>query len=294
MEYRILLYYKYVSIEDPIAFAEEHRAFCQSLGVKGRILVSHEGINGTLSGTIEQTTQYMKHMHRHPSFQDMNFKIDEHDCHVFKKLFVRPRKELVTWRLGKEIDPTKLTGKYLSPKDFYQHLQHEDVIVIDGRNHYEYDIGHFRGAIRPEVASSREFPAWIRKNLSTYKNQKIITYCTGGIRCEKLTAFLLQEKFQDVAQLEGGIVNYGKDPDTQGALFDGKCYVFDERISVPINSIENVVVGRCSHCQKPEDRYLNCRYCFCNRQHVVCSACEVRYHHYCSPICEKADEKHKE
>jgi UPF0176 protein len=289
MKYRILLYYKYVPIEDPVAFADEHRAFCQSLGVKGRILISHEGINGTLSGTVAQTNQYMKRMHQHPLFHDILFKIDEHENHAFKKLFVRPRKELVTWRLEEDVDPNALTGKHLSPKEFYEHLQREDVIVIDGRNDYEHDIGHFRGAIRPEIASSREFPAWIRKHLHPYKEQKIVTYCTGGIRCEKLTALLLKEGFQDVAQLEGGIITYGKDPDVKGALFDGKCYVFDERISVPINQIENVVVGRCYHCGKPEDRYLNCQYRFCNKQHVVCAACEEKYHHYCSPKCEEAE-----
>jgi UPF0176 protein len=289
MEYRILLYYKYVPIADPIAFADEHRLFCQSLGVKGRILISHEGINGTLSGTIAQTDLYMKKMQQYPLFHDMVFKIDPHESHAFQKLFVRPRKELVTWRLTEEVDPHSSTGKYLSPKEFYEHLQREDVIVIDGRNDYEYDIGHFQGAICPAVKSSREFPAWIRTHLYPYKDRKIVTYCTGGIRCEKLTSLLLQEGFQDVAQLEGGIITYGKDPDIKGALFNGKCYVFDERISVPINQIEEITVGKCYHCGKPEDRYLNCRYSFCNKQHIVCPKCEKKYHHYCSPTCEEAE-----
>ncbi|KAA2302120.1 hypothetical protein FY526_21480, partial [Clostridioides difficile] len=117
-------------------------------------------------------------------------------------------------------------------KEFHEHLQRDDVIVIDGRNDYEYEIGHFRGAIRPDVESFREFPEWIRENLGDMKDKTIITYCTGGIRCEKLTGFMINEGFQDVAQLDGGIVTYGKDPEVQGHLFDGKCYVFDERISV--------------------------------------------------------------
>lgn len=287
--YRILLYYKYVPIEDPVAFADEHRAFCQELGVKGRILVAHEGINGTLSGTVEQTNKYMEYMHAHPLFHDLVFKIDEHDGHAFKKLYVRPKKELVTWRFEKDVDPTVKTGKRLSPKEFYEHLQRDDVIVVDGRNDYEYDIGHFRGAIRPEVKTSREFPEWIRNNLNQYKDKKIITYCTGGIRCEKLTAFLIEEGFQDVAQLEGGIVTYGKDPEVKGQLFDGKCYVFDERISVPINQVEDVIVGKCYHCGKPEDRYINCEYDMCHKQHIVCPECEEKYHRYCSKECEEQD-----
>ncbi|SEN30960.1 rhodanese-related sulfurtransferase [Lihuaxuella thermophila] len=288
-QYRILLYYKYVPIENPVAFADEHRAFCQELGVKGRILVSHEGVNGTISGTVEQTQKYMDYMHQHPLFHDMTFKVDEYHKHAFKKLFVRPKKELVTWRLEEDVNPSETTGKRLSPKEFYELLQRDDVIVVDGRNDYEYDIGHFRNAIRPDVKTTREFPEWIRKNLSQYKDKKIITYCTGGIRCEKLTAFMLKEGFKDVAQLDGGIVTYAKDPEVKGKLFYGKCYVFDERISVPINQEEDVVVGKCYHCGKPEDRYINCEYDMCHKQHICCPECEEKYQGYCSKECEEKD-----
>ncbi|RAL24022.1 rhodanese-related sulfurtransferase [Thermoflavimicrobium daqui] len=288
-EYRILLYYKFVHIADPEAFADEHRAFCEKLGVKGRILVAEEGINGTLSGTIEQTNRYMEYMQQHPLFYDMVFKVDEYHKHAFKKLFVRPKKEIVTFRVDEyQLAPHEETGKYISPKEFYELLQREDVIVVDGRNDYEYDIGHFRNAIRPDVKSFREFPEWIRKNLSQFKDRKIITYCTGGIRCEKLTAFMLKEGFQDVGQLEGGIATYGKDPEVRGELFDGKMYVFDERISVPINQVEEVVVGKCYHCGKPDDRYINCAYDLCHRQHICCKECEEKYHGFCSKECEEA------
>jgi UPF0176 protein len=291
MLYRILLYYKYVAIENPEEFAQEHLAYCKELGVKGRILVAREGINGTLSGTVEQTDAYMAHMHNDPRFRDMKFKIDESEHHTFKKIFVRYRPELVTFRLEDDIDPNQLTGKHLSPKEFYEELRKDDVIVLDGRNNYEYDIGHFRNAIRPEVESFREFPEWIREHLSDYKDKKILTYCTGGIRCEKLSGFLLKEGFKDVAQLEGGIVTYGKDPEVQGRLFDGKCYVFDERISVPINQTEeDVVVGRCHHCGKPEDRYINCTYDLCHLQHICCPECEEKHRGFCSPKCEEHEQ----
>jgi UPF0176 protein len=227
-------------------------------------------------------------MRQIPLFKDLVVKIDESDSHAFKKIFVRPKKELVTFRLEEDVDPNELTGTHLKPKDFYEKLQQEDVIVIDGRNYYEYDIGHFRGAIRPEVESSRDFPEWIRENLSQYKDRPILTYCTGGIRCEKLSGFLLKEGFKDVSQLDGGIVTYGKDPEVQGKLFDGKCYVFDERISVPVNHTdEDIIVGRCYHCGKPEDRYINCANDDCHKKHVCCTECEDEHNSFCSLECEE-------
>lgn len=293
--FRILLYYKYVHIDDPEQFAKEHLKFCQELGVKGRILVAEEGLNGTVSGTVEQTQKYMDTLHADPRFADLWFKIDEADGHAFKKIFVRPRKEIVTWRFEQDVNPNEVTGKYLNPKEFYDALQQEDVIVIDGRNDYEFDIGHFRGAIRPEVTASREFPEWIRENLSQFKDKKILTYCTGGIRCEKLSGFLINEGFKDVSQLHGGIVSYGKDPEVQGRLWDGKCYVFDERISVPINRTEeDVVIAKCHHCGQTEDRYVNCANPWCNKQHVCCEECEEKYMRSCSDECrEHKDNRYK-
>ncbi len=286
--FRILLFYKYVPIVDHELFAEEHLAFCKMLGLKGRILIANEGINGTVSGTVEQTQAYMDSMHQNPLFQDMAFKIDEADSHAFQKIFVRHKKELVTFRLDEDVNPNELSGKHLSPKEFYDYLQQEDVVVLDGRNDYEYDIGHFRKAIRPEVDSFRDFPQWIRENLQDYKDKTILTYCTGGVRCEKLSGFLLKEGFKDVYQLDGGIVTYGKDPEVKGKLFDGKCYVFDERISVPINQTdEDIIVGRCHHCGKPEDRYVNCAYDFCHLQHVSCIECEEKFSRFCSKACEE-------
>lgn len=293
--YRVLLYYQFVQIEDPDQFAAEHLKFCRELGLKGRILVAKEGINGTVSGTVEQTDAYMEAMRKDSRFAEMMFKIDEVEQHTFKKMFVRRKDELVTFRVDGAPDPNDLTGKYLSPKEFYEYLQQDDVIVLDGRNDYEYDIGHFRNAIRPDVKSFREFPEWIRQNLSQYKDKKIISYCTGGVRCEKLTGFLIEEGFKDVAQLHGGIVTYGKDPEVQGRLWDGKCYVFDERISVPINRTEeDVVIAKCHHCGKPEDRYINCKNDLCHRQHFCCTECETEHHGYCSAECAENDLKRKE
>lgn len=289
--FRVLLYYKFVQIDDPQTFAQEHLRLCRELGLKGRIIVAEEGINGTVSGTVEQTNAYMKAVHADPRFADMWFKIDEEEKNVFKKMFVRAKQEIVTFRLDRPVNPNRRTGKYLSPKEFYEHLQQEDVVVIDGRNGYEWDLGHFRRAIRPDIDSFREFPEWIRENISHLKDKKIITYCTGGIRCEKLTGFLLDEGFEDVSQLHGGIVTYGNDPEVQGRLFDGKCYVFDERIAVPVNRTEeDVVISTCAHCGNPSDRYINCSYDQCHTQHFCCEDCEPKSHGYCCPECQEVAE----
>lgn len=283
---RVLLYYKYVPIDDPESFKDEHLKFCKDIGLLGRIIVAPEGINGTVSGTFEQTQVYMDHLKADPRFADMVFKIDEVEGHTFKKMFVRHKKELVTWRFEEDVNPNQLSGKRLSPKEFYEALQDEDVIVIDGRNDYEYEIGHFKGAIKPDVKASRDFPKWVRENLSEFKDKKVLTYCTGGIRCEKFSGFLLQEGFKDVSQLEGGIVTYGKDPEVQGRFWNGKCYVFDERISVPINRTEeDVVISSCYYCGKTEDRYVNCANPECNKQHVCCTDCEVKHKRSCSKEC---------
>lgn len=289
-KYRILLFYKYIPIPDASSLAAEHLQYCQALGIKGRILIADEGINGTLSGTVEQTERYMADMRQNPLFSDMVFKIDWSDRHAFKKIFVRHKAELVTLRYSKKLDPVTEGGQRLAPKSFYQYLQKEDVIVLDGRSGYEYDLGHFRNAIRPEVDSFREFPDWIRENLTEHKDKTIITYCTGGIRCEMLTAVLKHEGFQDVYQLDGGIVTYGQDPEVQGRGFDGNCYVFDERISVRINQTdEHFVVGKCHHCGSPTDRYINCADDSCHHQHLCCDECADEKRGYCSTECEAHD-----
>ncbi|MFD2613160.1 oxygen-dependent tRNA uridine(34) hydroxylase TrhO [Paenibacillus gansuensis] len=286
--YQILLYYKFVTIPNAEEFAAEHLAYCKELGLKGRILIAGEGINGTVSGTIEQTEQYVRDMQSNPLFSDMVFKVDEAEGHAFKKMFVRYKKELVTLRYEKPLDPNTLSGTRLKPKDFHDYLLRDDVIVLDGRNDYEYDLGHFRNAIRPDVETFKEFPEWIRENLSEAKDKPILTYCTGGIRCEKLTGVLLSEGFTDVYQLDGGIVTYGKDEEVKGRLFDGKCYVFDERISVPINRTEeDIVVGKCYHCGESADHMINCGDDTCHRQHIVCESCAETRHGFCSPACEE-------
>src|SRR5258706_10950631 len=146
--YKVLLYYKYVKIANPEEFAASHLEYCKSLGLKGRILIAPEGINGTCSGTFEMTEKYMENMNTIPYFKDMDFKIDVVAGHVFKKMHVRYKQELVTFRLEKDIDPNVLSGKYLKPKDWLAKMQEDDVIILDSRTDYEFDLGHFQNAMR--------------------------------------------------------------------------------------------------------------------------------------------------
>ncbi|MBP2239530.1 UPF0176 protein [Cytobacillus eiseniae] len=283
--YRILLYYKYVPINNPEEFTSEHLAFCKEIGLKGRILVAAEGINGTVSGTVEQTDQYMKIMKEDARFADMVFKIDDSATHAFKKMHVRHRDELVTLRLEDDLDPTEVTGKYLEPKQFFQAMNDPETVVIDARNDYEYDLGHFRGAIRPDIKAFRELPDWVKENKDMFEGKKILTYCTGGIRCEKFSGWLVKEGFEDVAQLHGGIVTYGKDPEVQGQLWDGQCYVFDERISVEVNRKDHVIVGKDYFTGEPCERYVNCANPECNKQILCSEENEEKYLRSCTHEC---------
>lgn len=285
--YRVLLYYKYVPIEDPVTFAQEHLAACKELGLKGRILVSDEGINGTCSGTIEQTDAYMNMMKADQRFADMVYKIDETEGHAFKKMHVRPKKEIVYLGLADDINPNEITGQYLSPKEFFEQMQAEDTVVIDARNDYEFDLGHFRGAIRPEIRNFRDLPDWMIENKEMFEGKKVLTYCTGGIRCEKFSGWLVREGFEGVGQLHGGIANYAKDPEVRGQLWDGQMYVFDERIAVPINQVEHVVVGKDHFTGEPCERYVNCANPDCNDKILCSEENEHKYLRSCSDECRE-------
>jgi len=284
-KYKVLLYYKYVTIDAPEELRETHLQFCKELGLKGRILISAEGINGTVSGTYEQTEAYMKEMKKDPRFEDMVYKIDESDEHAFKKMHVRHRDEIVNLSLEDDVDPNQLTGNYLEPEEFFEKMNDPDTIIIDARNDYEYDVGHFRGAIKPDIKNFRELPDWIKENKQTFENKKILTYCTGGVRCEKFSGWLLKEGFEDVSQLHGGIITYGQDPEVKGKLWDGKCYVFDERISVPVNQVEHNIVGRDHFTNEPCERYVNCANPECNKQILISEENEHFYMRSCTDEC---------
>ncbi len=284
-DFQVLLYYQYVYIEDPEAFTKNHLEYCKSLSLLGRILVSHEGLNGTVSGTIEATNQYMNDLRQDERFKDIMFKVDLVDGHAFKKMHVRVKKELVNFSLEDDINPKEITGTYLKPQEWLEALNDPNTVVIDARNDYEYDLGHFRGAIKPEIKNFRDLPNWVRENKEQFEGKKILTYCTGGVRCEKFSGWLKREGFSDVGQLHGGIHTYGTDGVAKGQYWDGMMYVFDERIAVPINKVEHVVVGKDYFTGEPCERYINCGNPECNKQILASYESEQKYLGSCSHEC---------
>lgn len=284
-DYYVLLYYHYATIEGLETFRDEHHAFCDSKNLLGRIYVAKEGINGTVSGLKQDVNDYMDYVRADHRFKDIVFKIDEASEHAFEKMHVRIKKELVNLSLEEDINPKKLTGEYVEPKDFYKRMQEENTIVIDARNDYEHEVGHFRGAIKPNIRNFRELPKWIKEHEAILRGKKILTYCTGGIRCEKMSGFLKAEGHTEVGQLKGGIVTYGKDPVAQGQLWDGKCYVFDKRLSVPINQVEHVIVGKDHFDGTPCERQINCANPECNKQILTSIENEDKHLGGCSYAC---------
>jgi len=265
--FHVLLYYKYVPIPEPESFAAEHLEFCRELGLKGRVLIAGEGINGTLAGPVEATDRYRKWAAEHPLFADMDFKIDEEEWVPFKRLSVRPRKEIVTLGAGDDFDLEKETGEYLSPEEWKRTIEEEDVVLFDVRNDYESAVGRFKNAITPQIETFRELPEAL-KDYEHLKDKKVLMYCTGGIRCEKASALFRREGFKEVYQLEGGIVTYGK---TLGPEhWEGECFVFDERMTVPVGGEEAPPpIAVCAHTGKEGAELINCLDDDCHRLFLV-------------------------
>lgn len=287
-DYRVLLYYKYQNIADPEKFRDEHLEFCNGVGLKGRIIVGYEGINGTVSGTVEQTDKYKEFLHSLEGFEDVWFKVDEADGYTHPRMSVKFRKEIVSLNLENDFSPNETTGKYLNPKEFKEAILDENTVVLDTRNDYEYDLGHFKGAIRPDIKSFRDLPEWIKQNEEQFKDKKVAMYCTGGVRCEKFSGWMLREGISDdVSQLHGGIDTYGKDPEVKGELWEGSMYVFDERISVPINHVDPTLIGKDYFDGTTCDRYRNCANPECNRQTFMTEENEHKYLRSCCEECRK-------
>ena len=221
--YNILLYYCYAPIADPEQFREEHHLFCLEHNLKGRIIVAAEGLNGTISGLKEDCEAYMAHVKADPRFAKIDFKVEGHHQHAFEKLHVRVKPEIVHSGF-KHIDPNEQTGIHLEPAEFKAMKDREDVVLLDCRSNYEHQSGKFKGAVTMDMENFRDMPEKLEE-LQQYKDKKIITYCTGGIKCEKASAYLLEQGFESVYQLHGGIIKYGIEEG--GADFDGNCYVFD-------------------------------------------------------------------
>ena len=202
-------------------------------------------------------------------------------------MHVRPRNEIVALGLEDDVDPRVTTGKYYSPSEFKEALEDEDTVILDARNDYEFDLGHFRGAIRPDITRFRDLPDWIRENKDQLDGKNIVTYCTGGIRCEKFSGWLVKEGFENVGQLHGGIATYGKDPETKGQYWDGKMYVFDERISVDVNKLRKQLSVKNTLTVHLANDILTVQILNVTKQILVSEENEDKYLGACSYDCAK-------
>lgn len=279
----VLLYYCYSKIENPEEFREEHHKLCLDLNLRGRIIVAEEGLNGTVSGTQQACEKYMDAVTSDPRFSHTEFKVDTNDQPAFEKMHVRVKPEIVHSSL-RHVDPTKKTGGYVEPEEFRKILKEEseDTIILDVRSNYEHMIGKFKNAITLDIDNFRDFPEKLEE-LKKYKDKKIVTYCTGGIKCEKASAYLLEQGFENVHQLHGGIIKYGLE--AQGEDFEGKCYVFDNRIVKEVNQVNPTVVSRCYVTDEPCDRMVNCANPHCNKHIPMSEKGAEIYKGCCSEEC---------
>lgn len=282
-DYYVLLYYCYTQIENPEKFREEHHLFCLENNIRGRIIIASEGLNGTVSGLKEDCEKYMAHVKSDSRFEKLEFKIEEHEKHGFEKLHVRVKDEIVHSGF-KHIDPNKQTGIHLEPEQWKRMMHEEDVVVLDCRSDYEYNLGKFKNAVTMDIHNFREIPEHIEELKEKYKDKKIMTYCTGGIKCEKASGYLLEQGFENVYQLHGGIIKYGLE--AGGEDFDGKCYVFDNRIAAEVNKVNPSVISECHICGTNSDRMVNCANPDCNIHVPICEACGWELDGACSSECQ--------
>ena len=280
--YNVLLYYCYTRIENVDQFRHEHHLLCLSLNLSGRIIVATEGLNGTVSGLVADCAKYMETVKADSRFANIDFKIETCDKPTFTKLHVRVKSEIVHADLP-HIDPNVKTGIHLSPTDFKALKDNTDVVLLDVRSNYEHNLGKFKNAVTLDIDNFREFPEKVNE-LEEYKDKKIVTYCTGGIKCEKASAFLLEKGFENVYQLYGGIIKYGLE--TDGEDFEGKCYVFDNRIAVDVNKKNPTVASVCYLCGTPSARMVNCANPECNGHVAMCEQCGWQMDGACSPACK--------
>jgi UPF0176 protein len=230
-KYIIASFYKFVPLNDFEDMKVPLLAAMKEYDILGTILLAHEGINGSFAGTPDNVNSLYNYLRREPRFADLYFRERQDDLMPFEKAKVKFRKEIVT--LGVPgIDPLLSTGTRVSPEEWNNLLADPDVVVIDTRNDYEFELGTFKNALNPNTENFRDFPAYVKNNLLDKKDKKVAMFCTGGIRCEKSTAYLKQLGFNDVYQLDGGILNYLDSIPTEQSLWEGRCFVFDERIAI--------------------------------------------------------------
>lgn len=290
MKYQTIIFYIYRTIENPEILMERERAIWSVLDLKGRMIIAEEGINGTLEGTLENTEKYIEHMHADKRFKYLRFKKSESAGDTFPRISIKVRDEIVGTHYPKHVDPRVKTAPRVTAKQLHKWYEKgEDFVVVDMRNSYEIASGKFDKTIDPGMDASRELPQKIDKIRAEAGDKKILTVCTAGVRCEKMSAYLLDQGFENVYQLEDGIHGYiQKYP---GENFKGALYTFDGRVTMDFTD-ERTVIGTCAHCKKQTEEYQNCANDECHIHFIVCRDCaESDSHVFCSRDCKETSSR---
>lgn len=287
MSYHVLAFYFITKVENPLELVEKHKKFFKNLDVACRIYISEDGINGQMSASPIASHMYQEWLKGFETFKEVEFKIHYHPEHAFPRKAIKYRKQLVA--LDAPVDFSK-RGKHVSAKEWSHMLENKDenTIVIDVRNRYESKVGYFEGAELPQVDTTREFLEYTRDLKTKVDPEKINVFmcCTGGIRCELYSAYMAQEGFKHINQLDGGIIKYGFEEGNKH--FKGKLFVFDDRMVVPISEDPCEMVAKCQFCNEPSDIYYNCANMDCNNLFISCPSCSEKHKSCCQTSCEEA------
>ena len=283
--YQVLAFYLFSPIKKPQVEVAKQKAYLADKDATSRIYISEEGINGQMSIATENAQAYIDWMHGQELFRDVVFKSQDHHEHVFPRLTIKVRKQLVALDLPVDLS---LKGEHVSPQQWVEMLENQDKFLIDVRNEYEGLIGHFEGAEQPNFDEFRHFPKYVQelKKRIDPKTTPIMMYCTGGIRCELFSALMRQEGFEKVYQLSGGVLGYAKEMGSKHWL--GKLFVFDDRLAVPLDEQQNRVIGKCHICNAANESYYNCANIDCNRLYLCCQDCLQQYQGCCQESCQTA------
>jgi UPF0176 protein len=283
---KTLSFYRYAQIDDPVGFRDMLYFQLERLQCLGRIYVAHEGINAQMNVPEPRIAEFLAFLDSIPQLEHMPLKWaldDEHQV-SFLKLKIKVRAKIVADGLDEKIFDVSNVGNHLSPVEFHQLSTREDVVVVDMRNHYESEVGRFENAICPDAETFREEVEMVVDQLSHQKDKKILLYCTGGVRCEKASAWMRHHGFTDVNQLHGGIIAYVDEVQKLGmqSRFIGKNFVFDERLG---ERVTPHVIAKCHTCGNPCDNHLNCAYDPCHKLFIQCDACRVKLSECCGTEC---------
>lgn len=279
---KILLYYGFTPLEDPQVVQLWQKTLCESLGLKGRILISKHGINGTLGGDLSALKKYVKQTKSYPGFKRIDFKWSDGKADHFPKLKVKVRDEIVAFGAPEEIKVDKNGiiggGTHLSPEEVNELVaaRPDEVVFFDGRNAFEAKVGKFKDAVVPQIATTHEFIRELESGKYDHlKDKPIVSYCTGGIRCEILSVLMKNRGFNEVYQIKGGIVRYGE-KFADKSHWEGSLYVFDDRMVTDFSE-DTVTIGRCENCGEPAKKFYNCSKSTCRELTLLCVPCSQIY-----------------